>query len=88
MMMRASGVAETTAHAVVAAVGRLRREPLNKPPGVAEAVDWAEAATLLAQTGAAWPDAFRRSIGTALKDEEDLAHMAPRLDAMIAEVAA
>jgi MoxR-like ATPase len=88
IMMRASGVAEATARAVVAAVGRLRREPLVKPPGVAEAVDWAEAATLLAQTGAAWPDAFRRSIGTALKDEEDLAHMAPRLDAMIAEVAA
>jgi hypothetical protein len=46
-MMRASSVAEATARAVVAAVGRLRREPLSKPPGVAEAVDWAEAATLL-----------------------------------------
>ena len=52
IMMRASGVAEATARAVVAAVGRLRREPLTKPPGVAEAVDWAEAATLLAQRGA------------------------------------
>ena len=51
-MMRASRVAESTARAVVAAVGRLRREPLTKPPGVAEAVDWAEAATLLAQGGA------------------------------------
>ena len=48
-MMRASSVAEATARAVVAAVGRLRREPLTKPPGVAEAVDWAEAATLLAK---------------------------------------
>jgi MoxR-like ATPase len=88
IMMRASGVAEATARAVVAAVGRLRREPLTKPPGVAESVDWAEAATLLAQTGAAWPDAFRRSIGTALKDEEDLAYMTPRLDALIREIAA
>jgi MoxR-like ATPase len=88
IMLRASIVAESTARAVVAAVGRLRREPLTKPPGVAEAVDWAEAATLLVQTGAGWPEAFRRSIGTALKDEEDLAHMAPRLDAMIAEIAA
>jgi MoxR-like ATPase len=88
IMMRASSVAEGTARAVVAAVGRLRREPLTKPPGVAEAVDWAEGATLLAQTGAPWPEAFRRSIGTALKDEEDLAYMAPRLDAMIAEIAA
>jgi MoxR-like ATPase len=88
IMMRASSVAEATAHAVVAAVGRLRREPLTKPPGVAEAVDWAEAATLLVQTGTPWPDAFKRSIGVALKDEEDLAYMAPRLDAMIGGIAA
>ena len=46
-MMRASSVAEATARAVVAAVGKLRREPLSKAPGIAEAVDWAEAATLL-----------------------------------------
>jgi MoxR-like ATPase len=88
IMMRASSVAEGTARAVVAAVGRLRREPLTKPPGVAEAVDWAEGATLLAQTGAPWPEAFRRSIGTALKDEEDIAYMAPRLAQVIAEIAA
>ncbi|MDO9296285.1 MAG: MoxR family ATPase, partial [Bradyrhizobium sp.] len=48
----------------------------------------AEAATLLAKTGAPWPDAFRRAIGVALKDEEDLAFIAPRLDAIIAEIAA
>jgi hypothetical protein len=87
-MLRASGVAEATARAVVAAVGRLRREPLSKAPGIAEAVDWAEAATLLHQGGARWPDAFRRAIGVALKDEEDLAFIAPRLDALIAESAA
>ena len=49
IMLRASSVAEETARAVVAAVGRLRREPLAKPPGISEAVDWAEAATVLAQ---------------------------------------
>jgi MoxR-like ATPase len=88
IMLRASAVAEGTARAVVHAVGLLRREPLTKPPGVAEAVDWAEAATALHQTGAPWPEAFRRSIGTALKDEEDLAHMRPRMDAFIGAVAA
>ncbi len=87
-MLRASSVAEETARAVVAAVGRLRREPLAKPPGIAEAVDWAEAATVLASTGAAWPDAFKRSIGAVLKDEEDLALVAPRLDAIVTGVAA
>ena len=88
VMMRASIVAETTARAVVAAVSRLRREPLTKPPGVAESVDWAEAATLLHQRGARWPDAFKRAIGVALKDEEDLRFMAGRLDGLLAEAAA
>jgi MoxR-like ATPase len=88
VMMRASSVAEATAKAVVAAVGKLRREPLSKAPGIAESVDWAEAATLLHQGGARWPDAFKRSIGVALKDEEDLAFVAGRLDALIAEAAA
>jgi MoxR-like ATPase len=88
IMLRASGVAEATAKAVVAAVGSLRREPLTKPPGVAESVDWAEAATLLAKGGAPWPEAFKRSIGVALKDEEDLVHIAPRLDRVLVEALA
>jgi MoxR-like ATPase len=88
IMLRSSAVAEATARAVVRAVGLLRQEPLTKPPGVAEAVDWAEAATALARAGAPWPDAFRRSIGAALKDEEDLAFLRPRLDSLIAPVAA
>ena len=88
VMMRASSVAEHTARAVVAAVEKLRREPLSKAPGIAEAVDWAEAATLLHNGGARWPDAFKRSIGVALKDEEDLHFIAPRLDSLIAEAAA
>ncbi len=88
VMMRASSVAESTARAVVAAVGKLRREPLTKPPGVAAAVDWAEAATLLHQRGARWPDAFKRAIGVALKDEEDLTYVSGRIDAILAEAAA
>jgi len=72
-------VAESTARAVVAAVagcGASRSQ--GRGP---EAVDWAEAATLLHQGGARWPDAFKRSIGVALKDEEDLHFISPRLDA-------
>ncbi len=79
VMARASTVAEATAAAVVASVGLLRSEPLTKPPGVAETVEWAEAATLLNQQGAPWPEAFRRAIGVALKDQDDLAYMEPRL---------
>jgi len=88
IMMRASGVGERTARAVVAAVGRLRREPLAKLPGIAEAVEWAEAATLLNQQGARWPEAFRRSLGVVLKDEDDLVHVAPRIDAILVEAQA
>ncbi|GMG82789.1 MoxR family ATPase [Paralimibaculum aggregatum] len=88
VMMRASAVARSTADAIVAAVGRLRAEPLAKPPGVAETVEWAEAATLLQRQGAPWPEAFRRAIGVALKDHDDMAFVAPRLDALIGGEAA
>ena len=83
VLTRASRVAQATAEAVVASVGLMRAEPLSKPPGVAETVEWAEAATLLASQGAAWPDAFRRAIGVAIKDHDDLDYLAPRLDAML-----
>jgi len=87
-MTRASSVAQVTADAVVASVGRLRAEPLAKPPGVAETVEWAEAATLLASQGHPWPEAFRRAIGVALKDHDDLAYIEPRLGDVIPGVAA
>lgn len=88
VMARASSVARATADAVVAAVGRLRAEPLAKPPGVAETVEWAEAATLLHSQGNPWPEAFRQAIGVALKDHDDLSYMEPRLDGVIPQVAA
>jgi MoxR-like ATPase len=88
VMMRASTVARDTAARVVRAVGALRAEPLAKPPGVAETVEWAEAATLLHEGGTPWPRAFQRAIGVALKDQDDLAWVAPRLEALLAEAAA
>lgn len=88
VMMRASTVAQDTAHRVVSAVNRLRAEPLAKPPGVAETVEWAEAATLLHSQGSAWPAAFARAIGVVLKDQDDLAYIAPRLDALLQGTAA
>jgi MoxR-like ATPase len=88
IMMRASGVSERAALAVVSAVGRLRREPLAKHPGIAEAVEWAEAATLLNEQGARWPEAFRRSLGVVLKDEDDLIQIAPKIDAILVEAGA
>lgn len=86
--MRASTVMADTARRVVAAVNRLRAEPLAKPPGVAETVEWAEAATLLNARGTPWPEAFRRAIGVALKDQDDLTWVAPRIDTLIGGQAA
>jgi len=88
VMMRASSVARDTADRVVAAVGRLRTEPLTKPPGVAETVEWAEAVTLLQSQGAQWPDAFKRAIGVALKDQDDLNFVHDRLDQIVTGTAA
>ncbi len=83
VMMRSSVVARDTAHRVVAAVGRLRTEPLAKPPGVAETVEWAEAATILNEQGVPWPRAVARAIGVVLKDQDDLAYVAPNIDRLI-----
>lgn len=83
VMARASSVAQATAHAVVASVGMLRQEPLAKPPGVAETIEWAEAATLLNAQGTRWPEAFKRAIGVALKDHDDLTYMADRLSTVL-----
>jgi len=88
VMMRASSVARATAQKVVAAVGALRARPLAKPPGVAETVEWAEAATLLNAQGAPWPAAFARALGVVLKDQDDLAHIAPDLDRLLMETVA
>ncbi|MCS6780825.1 MAG: MoxR family ATPase [Geminicoccaceae bacterium] len=85
VMLRAAGVAERTARAVARAVARLRQEPLVKPPGIAEAVEWAQAVDLLIAGGVPWPEAFRRSLGVVVKDEEDLPHVRGRLDAILEE---
>jgi MoxR-like ATPase len=83
VMSRASNVAKATAEAIVAAVGRLRLEPLSKPPGVAETVEWADAATHLNNLGSSWPEAFRRSIGVVLKEQDDLSFLDNRLGEII-----
>ena len=82
-MLRAGGVAAETARAVVSAVNGLRKLPLVKAPGIAEAVDWARAAQMLEGGDGDWPAALKRSIGQVLKDEEDLLLVASRLDEIV-----
>jgi MoxR-like ATPase len=80
---RAPDVARATAEAVARAVGAIRTRPLAKPPGISEAVEWANAATVLEKGGSPWPEAFRRAIGVLVKDEEDLALMRAELPGIL-----
>jgi len=85
IMLRSGDVAEQTARAVARAVGTIRARPLAKPPGISEAVEWANAATVLEKGGSPWPEAFRRAIGVLIKDEEDLSYLAPELLKIVEE---
>jgi MoxR-like ATPase len=82
ILRRAGGIARATAEAVSRAVHGLRRQPLAKPPGIVEAIEWAQAASLI-KGGGGWPEAFRRAIGVVIKDEEDLLSIEPHLDALL-----
>jgi MoxR-like ATPase len=88
IMLRAGDVAEATARAVAKAVGSIRARPLAKPPGIAEAVEWANAATMLEKAGSPWPIAFRRAVGVLIKDEEDLTYIAPEIERIVEEAIA
>jgi MoxR-like ATPase len=83
--LRAPEVAESTARAVANAVRNIRQRPLAKPPGIAEAVEWANAATVLEKGGSPWPEAFRRAIGVLIKDQEDLCYLGPEIGGIVEE---
>lgn len=85
IMARAGDVADATAEAVARAVLNIRARPIAKPPGISEAIEWANAATVLEKSGSRWPEAFRRAIGVLIKDEEDLAYLAPFLPEIVEE---
>ena len=79
VLARAPGVDEA-AESLVAAVTGVRSLALIKPPGIAETIEWAQAAKQLSDEGAAWPVALRRSLGLLVKEREDteavLGHLA------------
>ena len=78
---RAPGVSERLADSVATAIAELRGLDLVKPPGVAEAIDWAEALTLL---GAVTVDgeAGRDTLGWAVKNRDDLRRVEAALPAL------
>lgn len=64
-------LSENLRRQAVAAVQRLRREDLVKPPGVAETLDWAEALLHLGVAELEAPE-VRQTLGVLLKNHEDL----------------
>ncbi|MDA0179332.1 MoxR family ATPase [Solirubrobacter phytolaccae] len=68
---RVPGLPEDAAKTLVAAVAGVRDLSLIKPPGIAETIEWAQAAKLLSDEGSAWPSALRRSLGLLVKEQED-----------------
>jgi MoxR-like ATPase len=69
--LRAPEVPEALARSVAEAIAHLRAVDLAKPPGIAEAIDWARALALLGADGAEG-DLARETLGWALKDHDDL----------------
>ena len=76
---RSPNVSEALARKVVAAVNRLRDLDLDKPPGVAETIDWVGT---LGALGAADLDAATAedSLGAVVKERDDLELVRERLD--------
>ncbi len=69
--LRAPSVPETLARSVAVAIARLRSLGLVKPPGPAEAIDWANALALLGLESAEG-EAALETIGWAVKNRDDL----------------
>ena len=70
--LRVPGVSEQLARSVAATVAKLRGLELVKRPGIAEAIDWAQALDVLG-AGSADGDEARQTLGWAVKNHEDLA---------------
>jgi len=67
---RVKGVSETLAVQVADAVARIRDSDVQKPPGIAEAIDWVAALDLLG-VGELDEAAIERTLGSVLKYSED-----------------
>src|SRR3954453_2088872 len=68
---RVPGLPDDAAASLVAAVTGVRDLRLIKPPGIAETIEWAQAAKVLSDEGSSWPLALRRSLGLLVKEQED-----------------
>ncbi|HEX6947062.1 MAG TPA: MoxR family ATPase [Acidimicrobiia bacterium] len=79
VMTRTPGTTETLARKIVEMVNRLRSLDLDKPPGVAETLDWVETMAVLEVDD---PDreSIRETLGAVVKDHDDMETVLGALD--------
>jgi MoxR-like ATPase len=82
--LRVPGVSEKLARSVALAVATLRGIDLLKPPGAAEAIDWAQALTILGANGVDGEEG-RDTLGWALKNVDDLRRVEKALPELLHE---
>ncbi len=80
--LRVPAASEHLARSVAAAVARMRGMDLLKPPGAAEAIDWAEALSVL-ELDEVTEDGARATLGWALKSHDDLLSVEARLPELL-----
>jgi MoxR-like ATPase len=81
--LRVPAAGDRLARSVAAAVARLRGMDLVKPPGAAEAIDWAEALAVLGEDEVTESGA-RATLGWAVKSHDDLVSVERRLAELLA----
>ncbi len=82
--LRAPGVSESLARSVAQGIARLRGLDLAKPPGVAEAIDWAQALALLgAESLDGEGPLTEQTLGWAVKNHDDLRRAREALPALL-----
>ena len=80
--LRVPGVSERLARAVATAIAELRGMDLVKPPGAAEAIDWAQALAILGADGVNG-EAARDTLGWAVKNHDDLRRVEEALPGLL-----
>jgi MoxR-like ATPase len=71
VLLKEPGIGVALTRKVVAAVNRLRELDLEKPPGVAETIDWARTLHFLGEEDLN-PDVASDTLGAVVKERDDL----------------
>jgi len=79
VMVKEPGVSASLTRKVVAAVNRLREMDLNKPPGVAETIDWVRTLDVLGEDDLD-ADIAEDTLGAIIKEHDDLEMVRENLD--------